>query len=373
VTDIEHEHDEHDHVTDTEIAQTSRDVRMVPLKTLWLEHDKWVNPRTIISEAEIASIATSVKDKGILVPLAVVQVRTPTGDIINLVIDGQQRCLAGRRELTEDALIPVRDVRDGIIEELTWAISDELLALALDIGIRRTPLSSYELCETAERLRGRNRTGTEIARMINRSESWVSRMCKARLSASQPLLARWRRGELTDEQFKDLASEKDPAQQAANAKQVVEARKGGNKGEARMLAREAGAKAKASKAENKPDPKPTKAKPAVAAAEPKGKPARSSEQAELPIAPAAPPAPPKMVPLPKAVIEDIVAMASRRPPVHDYVRGVIDMATAVIGGKDLATFAKPWAQYVSRLGGTTSAPAKPAKKPKGKGKNKGRK
>lgn len=353
--------------TETETAPYSADVRMVPLKTLWLEHDKWTNPRTIISETEVASLAVSVSEKGILVPLAVVQVRTPTGDVINLVLDGQQRCLAARRSLSEDAIVPVRDARDGVIEELTWEISDELLALALDIGIRRTPLSSYELCETAERLRGRNRTGTAVARMINRSESWVSRMCKARLNASQPLLARWRRGELTDEQFKELASEKDPAQQAANAKQVVEARTTGAKGEARMLAREAGAKAKATKAENKPAPKPAKGKPAV---DPKGKPARAPEQTELSVAPAAPPSPPKMVPLPKAVIEDIVAMAARRPPVHDYVRGVIDMATAAVGGKDLATFGKPWAQYVSRLGGTTSPakPAKPAKRPKGKAK-----
>lgn len=333
--------------------ETTSDTRYVPLERLWLEHDKWVNPRTIINEQEVAALAVSVKEKGVLVPLATVQVRTPTGGVISLVLDGQQRVLASRQVLAAEALIPVRDVREGIIEELTWDISDDLLGVALDIGIRRTQLSSFELCETAERMRNRGRTGTEIARKINKSESWVSRMCKARLNATNIVLARWRRGELTDEQFKDLAQEKDPVQQVANAKQVVEARKSGDKSEARMLAKEGAASAKAR--EPKPEPKPAKGKASdKAPAKGKAGAKREPEQIELLAQepPDAPPPPPKAVPLAKAVLDDIVAMGVRRTPVHDYVRGVIDMAGAALGVLDMSTFAKPWAQYLSRLGGT---------------------
>lgn len=353
------------------VAASDPGVRYVPLKTLWLEHDKWVNPRSIIIESEVQKIAESVADRGVLVPLAVVQVRSPKGDVINLVLDGQQRCLAGKRVLAEDALVPVLDAREGIIEEMTWEVSDQLLAIALDIGIRRTELSSYELSETAERLRNRNRPGTEIARMLNKSESWVSRMCKARLKATAALLARWRRGELTDEQFKDLAEEKDPTEQAAKAKAVVDSRKSGDKGEARMLGKEAAAtakaKAKVAKSEAKAATPPPRGK-ASKVEDPKSK-AKTPEQSELPISqptPPAPAAPPKAVAMPKAVLEDIVAMAGKRPPVHDYVRGVLDMACAALGVKDMATFAKPWAQYLSRLGGTGGEARKPSKAPKGK-------
>lgn len=346
---------------ETEMSETTAadpSVRHVPLHSLWLEHDRWVNPRTIILDDEVSKLAESVADRGILIPLAVVQVRTPTGDVINLVLDGQQRCLAARKVLSQDALIPVLDARPGIIEELTWEISDQLLAIALDIGIRRTELSSYELCETAERLRNRQMPGTEISRMIGKSESWVSRMCKARLSATSALLLRWKHGEITDEQFKDLASEKDAAVQNANAKAVVEARKGGDRAEARLLAKESGAKAKASaKAEPRPSREPSKDKAPPASDKAK---AKRTEQADLPnVAPDAP-EPPKAVPLPKATLEDIVAMAAQRPPVHDYVRGVMDMAAAALGKLDMSAMAKPWAQYISRLGGTGKA-AKPAK------------
>jgi hypothetical protein len=66
-------------------------------------------------------------------------------------------------------------------------------------------------------------------------------------------------------------------------------------------------------------------------------------------------------------------MGEKRAPVHDYVRGVIDMAAAVLGQKDLANFAKPWAQYVSRIGGTGSAPTYSSPGGKKKAKKKAKK
>jgi len=356
---------ENTETSDQTIDQADSPAAYVPLASLWLEHDKWVNPRTIINENEVAALAMSVKEHGVLVPLVVVRVRIPNGEAINLVLDGQQRVLASRQVLSQDDPLPVRYAREGVIEDLTWDVSDQLLAIALDVGIRRTALSSYELCETAERLRNRGRTGTEIARMINRSETWVSRMCKARLNATAMVLARWRRGDLTDEQFKDLAQEKDPAEQAAKAKAVVDARKSGDKGEARMLAREGAASAKA-KAEREPKHAPKSAKDRAAdkpATATKGKTADKRELEQLPMPEVPPPAPPpKALPMAKVMLEEIVAMGVQRAPVHDYVRGVIDMAAAALGQKDMATLAKPWAQYLSRLGGTGTKKADKAGK-----------
>ena len=343
---------------------------MVPLSSLWLEHPFWVNPRTIIIEDEIASLATSIKEHGILVPPSVAQVMIDTGEVINLVIDGQQRVLASRRVLEADAQVPVSDVvgaipasadidaGSGVITKLTWETSDQLLAIALDIGIRRTSLSSFELVETAERLRNHGRSGAEISRMIRRSESWVSRFLKARLNATAKVLQQWRRGDLSDEAFKDLAAEKDPEKQVEAAKDVIAARKSGDLTEARTRAKEVAASAK--QRETKPA-KEDKAKEKDGQTSGKPKPAVSGPQAELPVE-----AKPKLVAPSRAVLDDLLTMADKRPPTHDYVRGIMDMAAYAAGVKSPADFSKPWGQYLSRVAGTQGKPDRPAKRKKGK-------
>ena len=159
---------------------------------------------------------------------------------------------------------------------------------------------------------------------------------------------------MTDEQFKGLASETDETKQDTAATEVLEARKSGDKAEARMKAREIQAAAK--------PVKETKAAKATketkddkgAASKPVVKPAVAGPQAELP----AVAAPAKKKLLQAFVVEEMAALAKKRAPVHDYVRGVFDALEYVLGDKELASFAKPWHQYIDRLNGKAKA-AKP--------------
>lgn len=331
-------HDLNEGITVTEQPQPVS--RSVPLSSLRLDHPHWVNPRSIIDEGELTELEISVKERGILVPLHVAKI-IEDGDIVNLVLDGQRRVLVAQRTLPHDIEVPVIDAISDVIDELTWDRSDELLTLALDIGNRRKGLSSYELAETGERLKNRGKSNVEISRALNKSETWVSRMLKARLTASPTLMRAWRLGEVTDEQFKELATEKDQDAQADAATEVIAARKE-NKGEARALAKER--VTRAANTEKKGERK-----------------ARSSAKGD---------AAPKQKAAPsKLVLEEMLGFAETRPPTHDYVRGLMDGVAYALGIRDPEEFSSPWRTYLARIGGSTSSsgPTKRAKagRPKG--------
>lgn len=322
----------------------SQPLLTAPLSSLVLEHQCWANPRTILDDEKLAELGESIKDNGILVPLHVARVMA-NGSMIHLVLDGQRRVLAGSRVLAKNYEVPIVHAWPEVIDVLTWETSDKLLKIALDIGNRREALSSYELVETAERLKNRDKSNVEIARALNRSTTWVSRMLSARLAATPKLLSMWKRGEMSDEQFKALASEKDADKQGAAAEEVVAARAGGDKAEARMKAREVGAANKPSK-----PAKQDKAKPAAATATQKPAKAATVSGAQPPL-PIDPPVPVKKKPLQAFVLEQMLELATKAPPVHDYVRGVFDALEYALGVKALAEFPKPWHQYIARLEG----------------------
>lgn len=328
--------------TVTEIPETapSPTTLTAPLHSLFLEHNCWANPRTILDDGKLKELAESIKEHGILAPIHVARVLA-NGEPIYLVLDGQRRVIAGSSVLKKTHEVPIVLAWPDTIEDLTWEISDQLLTLALNIGNRREALSSYELVETSERLKGRGKSNADIARRVGRSETWVSRMLKARLNATPKVLASWKRGDMSDEQFKALASEGDATKQEAAADQVVAARTSGDKSEARMKAREV-------QAANKPA-KPAKAPKPGTSNGVKPAPAVGGPQAELPNVP--PPAPPKRKAVAPFVLEEMLGLAAKRAPVHEYVCGVFDALRYVLGEKDLADFGRPWHQYIARLEG----------------------
>jgi hypothetical protein len=355
--------------------------RLVPIKDLRIDYPGWVNPRefTGLSDKELDELAGDIKsagDKGekgkIIDPPKVVQIRSPDG-LVDLVIDGQRRVLAGLRVLPKGTEIEVVDLEDEPIDELTPEIADDLTGKAIRM-FHREGLSSYELSTVAERLRANKRELADIAAIIHRSESWVSRMLKARTTATAKLLAAWKKGEITDEQFKDLAAQKDAATQDATADQVIETRKSGNKAEARSTAKEivetakqkkarekaekveAKARAKADKLRAKAEAKAAKAAKKKAGKATNGHATVTGEQQEMGWTP--PPEvtkPKKPAAPPRVALEEIIALADKRPPTHDYVKGVIAGVRHATGGLELHQMAKPWAAWVSRVGGATAS------------------
>lgn len=361
--------------------------RWVRLADLVLEYKHWKNPRshTGLDAESLAELKNSIAENtsaplgdegseaapqaGIRTPLEVVMVQAGNGNVLTLVIDGQRRYYAAEQLGIPDLLVPVIDLESEPVE-LTPELAAKYLSMALDTVATRAPLSSFELAESAARLRdsrneatGRDYTLAEISRIVHRSESWVSRFLKAMANATPVLLHKWRRGELTDEQFKDLATARDPEEQAAKATEVAEARKSGDRAEARTLAKEQSEGAKARSKAAKPSATPTAIKgSAKTPASSKG------EQLEIP------PTPPKKPPA-HAIIEDILNLAIDNPPTHEYVKGIMDALRYARGHMDSAAFAKPWGtylQHVQAMKGKTDATDASAKSKPSKGTGKKR-
>lgn len=353
------------------MMQNSITARAVPLSKLWLEAKGWINPREFsgLDSDDIEKLGKSIKEKGIVDPFKVAQVKI-NGEIINLVIDGQRRYKAAVEVLAKDAPIPVIDLVEDPIE-LTDDNIDMLLEKAFTT-LEREELSSYELASASARWKARGKTGEWIAKRIDRSASWVSKMLKARDSASPKLLLSWRKGEITDEQFKDLAEVKDAAEQTQKAAEVVQTRKGGDKTEARVKAKEVKETARVTNGHAKNGH--AKA-PTIAHAVTGGQmtlDGTEEKPSDTNFSRAKGPAPEKPKPEHKApsklALQELVDVAGKRPPTADYVKGIVDGVKYALGIIDPGHFSKAWTQYIARVDGSGAAKkaAKAFKGPKAK-------
>lgn len=337
--------------------------RFVPLRDLTIVHKNWKNPRTVtgLDEASILDLGKDIKARKLQNPLTVQKVfATPDKDpnkVINLVLAGQRRYLACEEVFDGNEEIPVVDRTVEPID-LTPEAADALMLDMLSEVTRREGLSAYELSEVADQLRSRGRTLAEIAKAIGRDESWVSKILTARKNADPKLMLRWRKGEITEEQFKDLATIKDPGKQQEALKETIKARESGDAAEARIRAKEL---AEQYKREQKGGNKPAPSKPPAATPR-----AVTGEQADMFDPPAAKKPAPAVKPESSAlkvvvkipVIAEMIEMADKRPPTSDYVKGIIDCATFMVGQIDMADFKKAWHVYVARLEGKTAKKAK---------------
>lgn len=383
----------------------NREVRWVPLGDLQIERKFWKNPRlfTGLDDADIQALAGDIQVKttsdekdmfaGITEPLLVVQIKAGK-NIELLVLDGQRRYLATQvafPQKNDGVLVPVVD-REPEPVEWSQALAQRYLREVLKVVTLRQGLSAFELSESAVRLRASNDEDTgnvmslvKIAGIIGRSESWVSKILGARAVASPKLLERWRKGEISEEQFRDLATGTKGAEQDQAADKVAEARAGGDKAGARQSAKEkkeiarretqakkdkAKADKEAAKAKKKADKQAARDARKQNKGKGKGKGKKGSsvvsgQQADLPLAPASQdpkpaPAPPKAKPMQGVIIDDLIAMTEKKPPTHDLVKGVILGVLVASGRMDMSGLPKQWHQYINHVSGT--APAKPPKK-----------
>lgn len=348
-------------------------ISFVALGDVVLEYRHWRNPRSVtgLDEVKLQFLSDSILSRttsaggalyaGIADPLKIVPIRANGGAVL-LVIDGQRRVMAAERaKLPPDALIPVRYLEPEPIE-WTPREATRFLALALnDVGTREG-LSSYELAENAHRLResvdpdtGKDYTLAAIAVVVGRSDSWCSKMLKAWDSAAPKLLLQWRKAEITDEQFKDLAAQRDQAAQERAAEEVSAARKSGDKAASRTIAKETKAIARAAAKPVKYDPgrhlSPAATKTSGKA--PAKAPAKDGKgkQPEPPITKGADKAKPKeetRKPPSMAVVDDLIFTAGKVPPTHDYVKGMIAGVQWARGLMDQEELAKPWRTWLDR-------------------------
>ena len=348
---------------------------------LLLEYKHWTNPRTItgLDDAKLTELAQSIEARtihgagdgkativGLTDAMKVVAIDN-NGRIDQLVYDGQRRFLATTKVFGEpgDELVPVIW---RYPEPVQWTpeLAHEIFVEAVHGVGTREGLSAFELSEIAVRLRGGNDPRTkkqttlaQIAKDLNRSESWVSKILTAREAASPSLLAKWRRGEITEEQFRDLAVVKDKGAQAAKAEEIASAK---GRGEARHLAKEQKLVARKEEKAEKAAAKPTKTAPAPKGPKGgKGKPVVRGPQAELPAVAAAPESP-KVKPMSRAVIDDILHTHEAHPPTHDLVKGVVLGIRVAAGLLDTAQLPKPWHQYLDKVMRAKEAKARKQKR-----------
>ncbi len=345
--------------------------RFTSLKNLRLDHPNWQNPRLLtgLDTKSLADLAADFKGRGIQEPLKILRVLLGEEEY-ELVLNGQRRfTAAGLAYEQDDEIIPVIDVtptEEAV--ELTPDMADELLLDELSAGTRREGLSSYELAQVAIRLRSRNRTMESIAEAIGRSESWVSKMLKACGKADPKLITSWKKGDVTDEQFKDLAMVQVEEQKEA-LDDVLDTKASGDKAEARVKAKEKAAKAKivekkakavakAAKAEKKTDKKAAK----------KAKGQKQLDLAQTKKVEVEPQEPPKRVakPLGRHILEEFIAIGEKKPPTSEYVIGLMDGVKHALGLLDVTEMAKPWQTYIARVGGVSIGEQRKAKNTKDK-------
>lgn len=378
-------------VEDPEV-DNARVIRWVRLGDLVLDYEFWTNPRTFtgLDDISLRALAEDILAKSRSTEEAVFAgiddalkvVRIQDGDRVHeLVLDGQRRwkatSLAFAGKAWEGTLVPVLD-REPEPVEWSEALAQQYLKEVLTVVGLRAGLSSFELSESALRLHaakdpaGKPMTNVKIAGVVGRSESWVSKILTARKAAGSKLLDRWRLGEISEEQFRDLAtSVVDKQEQEQAADDTAEERKRGNKAGARQSAkerreislREARARRDKEKAEREAAKEKAKADRAEAKAtkaakkQGKGKKAKGpvvkGPQSDLPLAPEAakPAAPAKPKALSPAIIEDLIDSSKKRPPTHDLAKGIILGIQVGTGRLDFAELPKQWHRYIEHLSG----------------------
>lgn len=365
---------------------SARAPRLVRVGDLLLDYKHWQNPRTFtgLDSDSLQSLANDIRQKsiptgkevmaGIDEPLLVVRILAKGGEVDQLVIDGQRRFRAVEMtDLGPDVLVPVRD-REPEPVEWSEALAQQYLQDVLTVVGLRQGLSAFELSESAVRLRatidpatGKPLVHAKIATVIGRSESWVSKILAARAAAAPKLLERWRKGELSEEQFRDLAtSVADQEEQAQAAEETAKTRREDKAGarvsakERREVAlREARAKRDkekadrlAAKAKAKEDRKAAReAKKEAKAGKGKKAPVVKGPQADLPLAADKPAQPARPKALSPAKIEDLLASSGKRPPTHDLAKGIILGIQVGTGRLDFADLPKQWHRYIEHLSG----------------------
>jgi ParB-like chromosome segregation protein Spo0J len=347
--------------------------RFVAVEDLHLEAPNWINPRTMsgLDRLALQKLGESILADGPKVPLRVQKVIVTSEEDglpveVDLVIDGQRRTRAAQIVCPPGHLLPVVDIISPDAIELTEEVADVLLDDSL-VTMDREPISSYEQVEVAARLKARGRTGAEIGARLHRSPSWVSKMLAAWGRATDKLKASFRKGEITDEMFKDLATETDASSQTAKVDRVLEARAAGDKTEARTRAKEAKAEAKLDKALDAPGADFTRPREQREMFVDKdgelmthGKPGKVGELPPLPDKPKAPK--PDRIPVaPRAALEDLLATLEKRKSSSDYVSGLRDGMRFALGVATTDDFAKAFHEYIARLDGAPVAKKAPKK------------
>src|SRR5437773_6387985 len=161
------------------VERGSRSQRKVPIEFIRANPR---SPRKLFSDAELAELADSIRERGIIQPI-VVRAR---GNDSYEIIAGERRWRAAQRAALGTVPIVVLDASDG-----------EALELAIIENVQRTDLNALEEAAGYERLASEfDHSQEEIAKIVGKSRSHVANTMRL-LKLSEPIKAYIHAGKLT--------------------------------------------------------------------------------------------------------------------------------------------------------------------------------
>ena len=192
-----------------------------------------LQPRKSFNEEELASLADSIRQHGVIEPLTV-----------RLLDTGYYQIIAGERRWRAARMAGLREVPVVIIE----ADDKKAMELALIENLQRTDLTPIEEARGYQQLIGEyGLTQEQVADRVSKSRPAVANAMRL-LSLPDELLSMVESGKLTAGHARALLSIKDERQQLAVAQKVVNLQLSVRQTEAMCK--------KLLKAEQKPEPKP---------------------------------------------------------------------------------------------------------------------
>ncbi|HAQ36611.1 MAG: chromosome partitioning protein ParB [Maricaulis sp.] len=195
-------------------------VRTVAIERVRANRDQ---PRRRFEEADLATLAESIAEKGILQPILVRP--APDGDGFEIVA-GERRWRAAQKARLHDIPVIVRDLSDR-----------EAIEIAIVENVQRADLNPVEEARAFKQLTDRfGHTQDEIARAVSKSRSHVANTLRL-LALPGSVLDHLEAGTLSAGHARAIASAPDPA---ALAEEIVS--KGLSVRAAEKLARDAGSK-----------------------------------------------------------------------------------------------------------------------------------
>jgi ParB family chromosome partitioning protein len=166
--------------------------RLIPLSDISLDSGQ---PRKKLDEEKLSDLAASIKSKGVIEPITVRQ-----ADEGYMIITGERRYKAAQLAGLEEIPCIVKQVTDE--ETLTYQLIENL---------QREDLSPIDEAAALKKLLGTGLTQAQTAKMIGKSQPYISQALKI-LDLPQNILEEAERTEVAKESLLQLTKAKEPEQ-----------------------------------------------------------------------------------------------------------------------------------------------------------------
>lgn len=217
-----------DDTSEESVVQDVRSLRHMPIEMM---HASPNNPRKQFAEADLADLARSIKDKGLLQPIVV----RPRSQGDYEIVAGERRWRAAQQAGVHDVPVLIRELSDG-----------EALEIALIENIQRADLNALEEARAYSQLLEQfSYTQQQLADSIGKSRSHIANTLRL-LTLPESVRQQIENGQLTAGHARTLVASDSPAELADQIIQL-----GLSVREAEGLARDAAAPRKAKPASEK--------------------------------------------------------------------------------------------------------------------------